>query len=156
MKITILAVGKMRSAPAAEMVKDYIKRAGRFAKIEMAEVKAGHSDRPAETMRIEGERLLAAVREDDTAVVCDERGEMMSSRDLADQIRSVTAAGGSGRLVFIVGGAEGLAEDVRCRAALVLSLSKMTIAHELARVVLAEQVYRALTIIGNHPYHRGS
>ena len=95
--------------------------------------------------------MLSRLKDGDHLVACDERGKEMTSEELARFIQ--LRATGTGRLVFAVGGAYGLTDEFRKRAGLVLALSRMTLPHELARVVLTEQLYRALSIMRGMPYH---
>jgi 23S rRNA (pseudouridine1915-N3)-methyltransferase len=137
-----------------ELVGEYVKRSRRFGDVEVVEVRAARGDRPDAVRSAEAERILAALTDDDHVVLCDEKGRMYTTRGLAALLRKRFNAGGSGRLVFVVGGAEGVGGTVRDRADEVLSLSGLTLPHELARVLLAEAVYRALSLIQGHPYHR--
>ena len=100
----------------------------------------------------EWSRLSRRVADDSRLVVLDERGAALASRELADVIAGWQRNGES--VTFVIGGPDGVSEDCRERAALTLSLSAMTMPHELARVVLIEQLYRAHSIIEGHPYHR--
>jgi 23S rRNA (pseudouridine1915-N3)-methyltransferase len=154
MKYLVLAVGRLKERAAADLAADYLKRIGRYAGCRMQEVKAGGSGDRKAVIRIEGERLLAALENRDTVVVCDERGRQFTTPELSGWISDRAAAGGSGRMVIVVGGADGLADEVRDRADLILGLSRLTLPHELARVVLLEQLYRVLTLQAGHPYHR--
>ena len=103
-------------------------------------------------LEAEGKRILAALPAGCLRVVLDERGTLFSTMDLARRIARWREAGRD--VAFIVGGADGLAESVKKAAHLVWSLSPLTLPHGLARVVLAEQLYRADSILHNHPYHR--
>jgi 23S rRNA (pseudouridine1915-N3)-methyltransferase len=100
----------------------------------------------------EGKRLLAALSTRERAVALDERGTTFTSTGLADWLEAQRRVGKD--LCFIVGGADGLAPEVLQKCSAQLSLSKLTLPHALARVVLAEQLYRATSILANHPYHR--
>ena len=156
MKLAVLAVGRLRAPGAAEFARDYAERLGHYSSFDLVEVKAARGGRGAEIDRAveeEGARLLAALRPDDRVVLLDERGRDLSSRGLADLLDEAERAGGARRLVFVVGGAWGICGAVRERAERVLSLSKMTLPHELARVVALEQLYRAFTIPRGEPYH---
>ena len=104
-------------------------------------------------MRAQSERLLAAIPSRGTTVVVDERGRAMDSLKFAKWLERLTIDQPHG-VTFVVGGDVGLAEDVRQRADLVLSLSAMTLPHQLARVLLLEQIYRACTLMRNVPYHK--
>lgn len=154
MKTLILAVGRLRVPAFAALVGEYTVRAARYGAMEVREVKAGNGQTPGEVAQREGTRLLKAIDSSDFVVGCDEGGELLSSGQLADLIGKRRSDGRSGSLVFVVGGAEGLSPDVRGRCDLLLSMSRMTLPHELARVILAEQLYRAMSILSGHPYHR--
>lgn len=150
MKVLILAVGKPGSllAPA---VREYETRAGRYFSLEVAEVSSG---RGRGAPKAEAEKLLARVPEGFEVVALTREGKRMSSKGLA---RYLSALGLHRRpgAAFLVGGPYGLAERVLTNANHVLSLSAMSLPHELARLVLAEQIYRAGTIIQGQPYHKG-
>ncbi len=144
MKLVILAAGKLRAGWARRGFEEYASRIEELCGFETAEVKTG---RP----KAECSRMLSQVREADVLAACDGRGKEMTSEELAQfvQVRGT----GRGRLVFAIGGAYGLTDEFRNRADHLLALSRMTLPHELARVVLTEQVYRALTIMRGLPYH---
>jgi 23S rRNA (pseudouridine1915-N3)-methyltransferase len=112
---------------------------------------AGGAPRPR-VLEAEAKSILAALPPDCIRVALDERGKLFSTLDLARRIMRWRQAGRD--VAFIVGGAEGLAESVKKSADLTWSLSPLTLPHGLARVVLAEQLYRAVSILHNHPYHR--
>ncbi len=154
MKITFISVGKIKKSFCAEGVAEYVKRIKRYAPVEVVEVKEEPS--PASTpkdvvLRQEGERILKRLKKGDHVVVLAEDGKKLGSRALA-QLVSGLQEQGAGRVCFIVGGAWGLHESVKAAASTVLSLSSMTLPHDLARLVLAEQVYRAFTIMRGEPY----
>ena len=132
---------------------EYADRMPREARMELIALKPAARGAPLQRMLdAEGKRILAALPADCIRVVLDERGTVLSTMDLA---RRVARWRESGRdVAFVVGGADGLAESVRKAANLVWSLSPLTLPHGLARVVLAEQLYRADSILHNHPYHR--
>ena len=132
---------------------EYADRMPREARIELIALKPAARGAPLQRMLdAEGKRILAALPADCIRVVLDERGTVLSTMDLA---RRVARWRESGRdVAFVVGGADGLAESVRKAANLVWSLSPLTLPHGLARVALAEQLYRAVSILHNHPYHR--
>lgn len=158
MKITIAAVGKLKAGAEAELVRRYVERAadqGRALGIGLAEreVGEGRETRAADRAAREAGQLLGAVPDTATVVVLDERGKSLTSADFAKWLRGQREAG-TGEVCFVIGGPDGLDESVRKRAALVLSFGAMTIPHQLVRALLAEQIYRALTIIAGHPYHR--
>jgi 23S rRNA (pseudouridine1915-N3)-methyltransferase len=112
---------------------------------------AGRGD-PAHQQRVEGERILAALRPVERVVALDERGKLLDSRQFAAQLGTWRDQG-SRQVAFVVGGAYGLDPSVRERADLVLSLSPMTFPHQLVRLLFAEQLYRATAILQGSPYH---
>ena len=160
MKLALVAVGRLHAAGASGLARDYAERLGHYARFDLIEVKAagggrgrGGSDDVHRAVEKEGVRLLAVLRPEDRVVLLDEHGRELSSRGLADFLAEAGRAGGTRRLVFLVGGAWGVSGAVRDRAERALSLSKMTLPHELARVVALEQLYRAFTILRGEPYH---
>lgn len=153
MKIEILAVDRLRSAWAREAVDEYLERIGRYCPVERKDVKrAGEG---AEAVAAEGERLLkvAAPGPADRLVALDRAGDALDSPGWAALVGG-SADEGVARLVFVVGGAAGLAGDVKRAARRTVSLGPQTLAHELAQVVLLEQLYRAWTILRGEPYHK--
>lgn len=123
----------------------------RFSLVELPETGAGRT-RSGEAPKEEGQKLLKLLGPRDRLVALDERGERLDSVQLSQYVGR--AQNQSWDLVFAVGGDEGLSEEVRGRADLVLSLSAMTLPHRLARLVLIEQLYRAFTLLRGEPYHR--
>lgn len=151
MRVTIVAVGRDRSGAARELFDDYCKRCP--WPIRLVEI-AARSALPLERrLTAEGEALSGAVPRGATLIALDERGRLMGSRAFATRI-ATWQAGGRAELAFLVGGPDGLAADLVARADLVLALGRMTWPHLLVRVLLAEQLYRASTILAGHPYHR--
>jgi 23S rRNA (pseudouridine1915-N3)-methyltransferase len=155
MRIRILAIGSRMPRWVEEAVDDYTRRLGPKLKVTWTEIPAGQRTAGRDTARavsIESERLLAALRADEFVVALDERGKLLSTRELADWLHQRMQDGRD--LVFVIGGPDGLAAEVLARSDLKLSLSKLTFPHALVRVVLAEQLYRAHTVLTGHPYHR--
>lgn len=156
MKVSVLVVGRVRG-PLADAVEGYETRAGRYWKLEVVEVTGGASRGnagPEQVMAAEGERLLARVPDGAEVVLLDRTGKGMGSRELA-RLLNRHALHGTPGVAFLVGGAHGVAPEVRQRARRTLSLSAMTFPHEVARLLLAEQLYRAGTIVRGEPYHKG-
>ncbi|HEX6316929.1 MAG TPA: 23S rRNA (pseudouridine(1915)-N(3))-methyltransferase RlmH [Gemmatimonadaceae bacterium] len=152
MKIRILTVGRPPAGPVRDAIVEYERRAARYWPLEITEVKAESARARAsdEVRRIEGARLLD--RMSGVAVILDERGRTMTSEvfakwvaDQRDRAQDVT---------FVIGGAYGLDEAVRSRATLLLAIAPWTLPHDLTRLVLAEQLYRAGTIVRGEPYHK--
>lgn len=152
--IDILAVGKLKNDAFMAAAADYIKRLGPYAKLTVSEVKQSpitDSFTAEHSSREESGRLMNALKEDDIVIVMDSQGEQMSSEKFAELLKNEGPSGQ--RLRFVIGGTAGLQEEVLKRAAKRISLSKMTFPHELARVVLLEQIYRAMTILNGKKYH---
>ncbi len=155
MKITILLVGDIKG-PLAEVAADYLKRAGFYWRIQVVEVASGvkRGDRSPQAVRdAEGERVLARLPDEGEVVLLTRDGRSMGSRDIAAYLEK-QAVQSTPEVVFVVGGAFGHGQAVVARATREISLSAMTLPHDLARVVLLEQIYRAGTIIRNEPYHK--
>ena len=155
MRVTILSVGHKMPAWIQEGFNEYARRMPPEIRIELVELKPeerGAGKNAEKAKAIEGERLLAALPEGGMLIALDERGKSVSTRGL-----SVMLSGwmrDASRPVFAIGGADGLSEAVKERADKLVSLSELTLPHGLARVVLAEQLYRAWSILARHPYHR--
>jgi len=143
-KLKICWVGKTKEGPIEALTNEYVKRLGRYLPTS------------AHELRSEGALLELAGKERNrpVMVMLDSRGRPMSSEQLAKFLRQ-RQAGGTQTLMFAVGPADGWSEKARSAATQCLSLSEMTFAHEIARVVLLEQLYRACTILAGHPYHLG-
>lgn len=159
MRLAIAAIGKLKDKGEIELVQRFTKRIdgsgralalGPLALLEFSESRASDTQSRKDD---EARRLLAAVINADRRVVLDERGKLLSSAQFAATIASARDAG-TRELAFLIGGPDGHGEAARQSADLLLSLGPMTLPHALARAVLAEQIYRAITIIGGHPYHR--
>lgn len=146
MRIRIAAVGRLKEKFLAAGVAEYLKRIKIFAKVEIVEVPE------CRTVEEEGAKLLAQVLRESFVVVLDVAGDSLSSEGLAEKIAALGLRGVSG-VTFIIGGAFGLSEEVRRAADFRLSLSEMTFTHQMARLVLVEQIYRAFKIIRGEPYH---
>jgi 23S rRNA (pseudouridine1915-N3)-methyltransferase len=152
-KLEILAVDRLRAPWAREAVAEYLRRVGRYCPVERRDVKRAGDD--AAAMADEGARLLraAALAPTDRLVALDPAGEGLDSAAWASLLAE-SANQGVGRIVFVVGGAAGLSPDVRAAAHRTLNLGPQTLPHELAQVVLVEQLYRAWTILRGEPYHK--
>jgi len=149
MKITVLAIGKARGAEA-EWCAEYQKRLG--PSVGVQEFAAPKSLPPAETQKTEAQWLLKAIPSKSFVIALDERGKDMSSRDFATKLAAWQEL--SHDLTFIIGGADGLTEEIRTKANVMLGFGRLTWPHRLVRVMLLEQIYRAKQIIAGHPYHR--
>jgi 23S rRNA (pseudouridine1915-N3)-methyltransferase len=154
MRLHFVWTGKTKDRRCAALVEDYLGRVGRFAACDVSELKeAASAADEKRVVLLESSKLLAAVERDDFVVLLDEGGREFTSVELADFI-AARQQGGTKRLAFVVGGFAGVSEEVKKRAQLKLALSRLTLTHELARVLLAEQVYRAFTLLAGLPYHK--
>lgn len=151
MDLRVLAVGRLRPA-FREACDDYRRRLSRFARVEEREFREGQGDGAARAAR-EAAGMLQAVPPDARLVALTRDGRGWASRELADQVRRWAVE--SRPVAFAIGGSEGLGEPVLARSAEHWSLGPLTLPHELARVIVYEQLYRAFTILEGHPYHRG-
>jgi len=155
MRVRICAVGRLRAGPERTLVEDYLARfarTGRALGLGPAAV-VEVEDRRGGGMAAEAELLRRALPADAAVVALDERGRAMTSPDFAALVARLRDAG-HGELAFLIGGADGLDPALRDRADAVLSLGPMVWPHMLVRVMLAEQLYRAATILAGTPYHR--
>ena len=146
MQLCILCVGRKARDPLITATDDYLARLRRHTKVELVRIKDGDTASQTRT-------LLAKVVQVERLIALDERGELWTTQQLSDNLRAWQLKGVN-RVAFLIGGAGGLDESLTRRADHVLSLSKMTLPHRLAQVMLAEQLYRAETIIRGAPYHR--
>ncbi|MGD2135022.1 MAG: 23S rRNA (pseudouridine(1915)-N(3))-methyltransferase RlmH [Gemmatimonadales bacterium] len=155
MRLHVVAVGRMRDTSVRAACDDYANRIRRYVRLETTEVRAaGRSDRDAERgRREEGEALLAAVPAGARAVALTRTGRALASEELARLVDRWQVEARD--VALLIGGAHGLAPEVLDRADDRLSLSTLTLPHELARLVLLEQLYRACTILRGEPYHKG-
>ncbi len=151
MKLTFLSVGKDRSGLFAPGVDEYSKRLTHTHKVQLVELPESRAS-GQKAKEEEGAALLKKLGPRDALVALDERGKLLSSVDLAKWLGRQQDSGRD--VAFVIGGDEGLSDEVRARATLVLSLSAMTLPHRLARLVLVEQVYRAFSILRGEPYHK--
>lgn len=154
MNLRLICVGKLNAwqRAAAEDYSERLQHYFGFECVELKEEKAGRKESTAVLLKREGERILARITEAELVVVLDERGRQLGSEELAAQLEERMLHGGRD-WCLIIGGAYGLDSQVRKRADLVLSLSKMTFTHQMARIFLLEQLYRSATIIRHEPYH---
>jgi 23S rRNA (pseudouridine1915-N3)-methyltransferase len=159
MQIQIIAAGKLKEKYLSQGIAEYAKRLSAYAKLEIREVadeKAPDQLSSGEEERIkaaEGERILALVKPDAYVIALAIDGQLWTSEQLAAHLNELAAYGRS-RVCFIIGGSLGLADAVLRRADLKLSFGRITFPHQLIRLVLTEQIYRAFKIIRGEPYHK--
>lgn len=153
MRITIISVGKFENSPLKAVFENYLKRLK--WKVELKEIEQRNSKNitSAQLKNIEAELILKALKPSSKIIALDEHGKEFTSRNFAKLI-SDSALNGDSDLTFIIGGSDGLGEEVLKKSHLKMSLGLMTFPHLMARSILIEQIYRAQTIIENHPYHR--
>lgn len=159
MKITIICVGKIKEKFYTAAIEEYAKRLSRYCKLEIVELadektKENASEHENELVKVkEGERILAAIREDMYVTALAIEGKMLDSVEFSQKIEQLGVTGTS-NIAFVIGGSLGLDKRVLDRADYKLSFSKMTFPHQLMRVVLLEQIYRGYRIMKGEPYHK--
>lgn len=154
MRVTVAAVGKPRNESLAAAIRDYESRAARYWPLDVFEVREerARSVAPALVKAREGERMMSRLTSTSGLVACEPGGREMTSEEFAQWLQGERAA--ERDVCFAIGGALGLGDEVRAAASLRLSFGTWTLPHELARLVLAEQLYRAGTILRGEPYHK--
>lgn len=159
MKIKVVTVGKLKEKYLKDGIAEYSKRISRFAKFEMIELsdektpdKASESENQ-KILEIEGQRILSKVGDRDFVIALAIEGKTFSSEEFSKQLEETSIKGFS-TLTFIIGGSLGLSSSVKNRANLSVSFGRLTLPHQLMRLVLVEQIYRAFTIQQGFPYHK--
>ena len=155
MRLRIIAVGTRMPAWVDAGVDDYARRMNPHWKFELLEIPAARrsaSQPPGRAIADEGAKVLAALRGGELAIALDERGTAMTTRELATRLAAGERDGRD--VALLIGGADGHAPEVRQRCGESWSLSRLTLPHGLARLLLTEQLYRAQSVLANHPYHR--
>ncbi|MET3699743.1 23S rRNA (pseudouridine1915-N3)-methyltransferase [Bacillus oleivorans] len=159
MNITILSVGKLKEKYLKQGIEEYVKRMSGYAKVEIVEVpdeKAPENLSPKEEEIVkvkEGERLLAKIKDEEYVIALAIEGDTPSSEKFAAKLDQLATYGKS-KITFIIGGSLGLSTDVMQRADEAISFSRMTFPHQLMRLILVEQIYRAFRINRGEPYHK--
>ncbi len=159
MNISIITIGKLKEKYLKQGIDEYLKRLSTYAKVDIIELpdeKAPENLSESEMEQVklkEGERILAKISEDTHVIALAIEGKMKSSEELAKDIDQLATYGKS-KIAFVIGGSLGLSKEVMKRANGTLSFSKMTFPHQLMRLILLEQVYRAFRINRNEPYHK--
>jgi 23S rRNA (pseudouridine1915-N3)-methyltransferase len=159
-KLEILAVGRLKAGPERLLVQRYQDRINALSRISglphglvLHEYPESRARREEERRFEEGTQILSRAG-NALVLACDERGQNLTSQDFSSQLQRWRDQG-TAKLACVIGGADGLDERVRAKASLVLSFGTMTLPHQLVRILLMEQIYRALTLWCGHPYHRG-
>lgn len=159
MQITVISVGKLKEKYLKDGIQEYSKRLSAYCKLQLIELndeKAPEEMSAAEMEQVkrkEGERILAQLKQDQYVIALAIEGQMWTSEKLSSEMDKL-ALHGKSQVAFIIGGSLGLSDEVLKRADLLLSFSKMTFPHQLVRLILLEQVYRAFRISRGEPYHK--
>ncbi|MDS8576500.1 23S rRNA (pseudouridine(1915)-N(3))-methyltransferase RlmH [Streptococcus pneumoniae] len=159
MKIKVVTVGKLKEKYLKDGIAEYSKRISRFAKFEMIELSDEKTpDKTSESenqkiLEIEGQRILSKIADRDFVIVLAIEGKTFFSEEFSKQLEETSIKGFS-TLTFIIGGSLGLSSSVKNRANLSISFGRLTLPHQLMRLVLVEQIYRAFTIQQGFPYHK--
>ncbi len=159
MKISIISVGKIKEKFFMDAINEYSKRLSKFCKLTeevLSDERADESFSQAEIEQVkikEGTKILNKIPKGSYVIVLDVNGKMLSSEELAEKI-STLAVGGTSDITFIIGGSNGLCQNVLDMADFKLSFSKLTFPHQLFKVILLEQIYRAFKINANEAYHK--
>ncbi len=159
MKVTVIGVGRLKEKYWQAAIEEYSKRLSKYVKldiIEVADEKAPETLSAAEediVKRNEGARILKNIKDGDYVIALAINGKMLGSEELSEFLNERMVRG-AGHIVFVIGGSLGLSKEVLDRADYKLSFSKMTFPHQMMRVILLEQFYRAVKIMKNEPYHK--
>ncbi len=153
-EINVISVGNVKEKYLQELIADYKKRISKYAKIELIELK-DESNKFNENVvkETEGERILSSIKEGFYVILLDLRGQMLDSISLSKKLDEISTYHSS-KIAFIIGGSFGVSEAVKKRANYLLSFSKMTFPHQLAKGMLLEQIYRSFKILNNETYHK--
>ena len=159
MRLTLIGVGRLKSGPERELFDRYFKRLGDMARsqgiseVELREIEEGRARRPQDRQAEEARAILAVAPKGAWLALLDERGAAMTSAQWAAEIGKARD-GAVPAYAVVVGGPDGLDASLRTQARMILSFGAMTWPHQLVRAMASEQLYRALSILGGHPYHR--
>jgi 23S rRNA (pseudouridine1915-N3)-methyltransferase len=159
MRLAVLAIGRVKAGPDRELADRYRERAAKagrslgFKSVDIIELAESRAQRASDRIAEEGAALSKHLTGDSAIVVLDETGAAVTSETFAAQLGK-WRDGGRETVCFIIGGADGLSPEIRRRADLTLAFGKVTWPHQLVRIMLLEQLYRAVTILSGHPYHR--
>lgn len=151
--IKILCVGKLKEDYLTSGIKEYLKRLDAWEKVEIIEVKEYLSSDIKKVIEVEGDYLLDKIDKNDFVITLEIEEKMLTSEDLASKIDQLYTYGNS-NITFVIGGSYGLSNKVKSRSSLALSFSKFTFPHQLMRLILLEQIYRAFTINNHKEYHK--
>ena len=153
MEIKLIVVGKTKNHELINLISNYVKRINFFNKFKIIEVNSikTKKNNENEIKKIEGENILKKIKNNNLLFLLDEKGENYNSRKFADFLKMKLKE--SKTIIFVIGGAFGFSKEVYAKSNGLISLSKMTFSHQIIRLFFTEQLYRAFTILNNHPYH---
>lgn len=160
MRLFLNCVGTLKNGPERDLVSRYLKRASEagkavgIPKVEIREIQESRAKHVAERKAEEGKLLRALAHGEIETICCDEHGEMLTSVKFSELIAQKRDQANSD-IALVIGGPDGLDRNLMAESCLIISFGAMTWPHQLARIMAAEQIYRAITILKNHPYHRG-
>ena len=150
--IKIICIGKIKEKYLREAIEDYVKRIKKYTNFEIIELKDENDQDIKKAIKVEGENILKYVNTKDYIITLEVKGEQLSSEKFAEKITKINID--YSNICFIIGGSNGLSEDVLKKKKFSLSFSKMTFPHQLFRVILLEKIYRAYKIKNNETYHK--
>ena len=153
MEVKLIVVGKTKNTELFNLINEYVKRINFYKKFKIIEVGSIKSKKKTEKeiKKIEGENILKNITKNELLFLLDENGKSLNSRRFADFISNKFKT--NKRIVFAVGGAYGFSNEIKQKSNEIISLSQMTFSHQIIRLFFTEQLYRAFTILNNHPYH---
>ncbi len=151
--INIIAVGKIKESFLTNGISEYLKRLSAYENVRLTEVKEINYKETAENIKREGLLILEKITPDDFVITLEIEGKQIDSVSFAQKISELQTYGNS-RITFVIGGSNGLSDEVKARSNFKLSFSKFTFPHQLMRLILLEQIYRAYTIINHKEYHK--
>jgi len=153
MEIKLIVVGKTKSSELVRLINEYVKRINFYKKFKIIEVNSLKSKKNSEKeiKKFEGEKILINIKKNELIFLLDENGKSLNSRKFADFLSNKFKTNKS--IVFVVGGAYGFSKEIKQKSNEIISLSEMTFSHQIIRLFFTEQIYRAFTILNNHPYH---
>lgn len=156
MNINIIALGKVREKYIKSGINEFLKRIMPYSSVKITEIPAEEIHDAAlkeKVLEKEAEKILGKIKNNTFVIVLDVAGKKLSSEKFADKLRQISLKG-INQAIFVIGSSEGLSVKVKQRADLLMSFSDMTFPHQLMRLILLEQIYRAFKILNNEPYHK--
>lgn len=152
MNITVISVGKKHSTELVDAIAVYEKRLSGKYQLDWRLI-APSSGTQQQQVDDESQKVLSAIKPKDYVILLDEAGESLTNQQFAKVFDTALSAGNVSRIVFVIGGAYGVSDELKSQSSLVWSLSKLVFPHQLVRLILTEQLYRTTTLLDNHPYH---